>query len=297
MRVLLLHNPGAGDREIDADALTSLVADAGHAVTYRSLKDEEWRRALRVQHDLVAVAGGDGAVRKAVLAMREVSDKAPLSILSVGTANNVARTLGMLDDARSIVARWERPESARPFDAGLVEHGDGPRAFIESFGGGTFAELVASGDEVEEGQTLLGNEIDRALLKLRDLLDEARPAHWEVELDGTDASGEYVGVEMMNIRSIGPNVALAPHADPGDGWLDVALIGREACVELRAHVEQRLHGGSGDPPSVALRRARRVVLEPPGNVRLHVDSEPVDPGGAPRLSCRVIAGAAHVVGS
>ena len=296
MRVLLLHNPGAGDREIDADGLTSLVADAGHAVTYRSLDDETWRRALRVQHDLVAVAGGDGAVRKAVLAMLDVGDTAPFSILSVGTANNVARTLGMLDDARGIVASWEGAAAARPFDAGVVEHGDGPRAFIESFGGGTFAELVASGHEVEEGQTLLGNEIDRALLKLRDLLDDASPAHWEVELDGTDASGEYVGVEAMNIRSIGPNVALAPDADPGDGWLDVALIGREACVELRTHVEQRLHGGSGDPPAVPVRRARRVVLKPPGDVRLHVDSAPVDRGGAPRLACRVIAGAAHAVG-
>ena len=31
-------------------------------------------------------------------------------------------------------------------------------------------------------------------------------------------------VEVMNIRSIGPNVELAPMADPGDGEFEVVLI-------------------------------------------------------------------------
>jgi diacylglycerol kinase family enzyme len=105
-----------------------------------------------------------------------------------------------------------------------------------------------------------------------------------------------VGVEAMNIRSIGPNVPLAPRADPGDGLLDVALIGQEACAALLTHVEQRLHGGSGDPPKIPVRRARRVALNPPPDARLHVDSEPVDRDGATPLPGRVIAGAVRVMG-
>src|SRR5690606_10237534 len=35
---------------------------------------------------------------------------------------------------------------------------------------------------------------------------------------------KYLLVEIMNIKSVGPHLKLAPNADPGDGFFDVVLL-------------------------------------------------------------------------
>jgi diacylglycerol kinase family enzyme len=54
-----------------------------------------------------------------------------------------------------------------------------------------------------------------ALKKLHEILSSYKPRQCHLEIDGTDHSGKFYMVEVMNIHSIGPNVALAPFADRG----------------------------------------------------------------------------------
>ena len=60
----------------------------------------------------------------------------------------------------------------------------------------------------------------------------------------------------MNIREVGPELALAPSADPGDGLLDVVLIADEHRDALRAHVEARLGGTHAELPDLNARRGQ-----------------------------------------
>ena len=104
-RVTLIHNPSAGDEETEADHLLSLIRKAGHDVVDISVKDDDYRAALESPGDLVAVAGGDGTVRK--VATKVIGRGIPIAILPVGTANNISRSLGIDGPLEELIAKWD----------------------------------------------------------------------------------------------------------------------------------------------------------------------------------------------
>jgi diacylglycerol kinase (ATP) len=268
MRISLVHNPTAGGGE-DAGDVVQLLTDAGHQVRRRSSK-RDWKRLLQDPGDLVVAAGGDGTVRKVALAAADRGLR--FAVLPIGTANNIAKTLGMLGDAHELVESWSAdPPLERRLDVGEVSGARATRRFVESVGGGPVAELIRRGDEVEEDVQLLGRETDRGLHVLAEELRDASPRRWRISADEVDLSGDYLAVEVLNIRFVGPNVPLAPEADPSDGLLDVVLIGEEDRDAVLAYLEKRLNLASGAMPSLRTARAKRVELVAPIGVRLHVD--------------------------
>jgi diacylglycerol kinase (ATP) len=297
MRISLVHNPTAGGGQ-DLDDLVRLLTDAGHDVRHRSSKGD-WKRLLQDPGDLVVAAGGDGTVRKVALAAADRG--VPFAILPIGTANNVAKTLGMLGDARELVDSWSAaPLLERRLDVGEVSGASGMRRFVESIGGGPVAELISRGEEVEEDARLLGRETDRALHLLAEVLREARPLRWRISTSDRDLSGEYLAVEILNIRFVGPNVPLAPDADPSDGLFDVVFIGVEDREPMLDYLENRLNLASGVMPALRTARTERLELVAPAGVRMHVDDR-VWPTRKPlsdatRLEVRCRAGAATMIG-
>ena len=294
MRILLVHNPTAGGGQ-EADELIALLTDAGHDVRYASSKDD-WRRLLQDPGDLVVAAGGDGTVAKVTL---EAADRGfPFAPLPIGTANNIGKSLDIVGDARDVVGSWyDMP--ARPFDLGRVEAAGERTRFVETLGGGIFGALIARKAEVAADAQLLGRETDRALHLLGDLLREATPRRWEITADGTDASGDYLAVEVLNVRFVGPNVPLAPNADPSDGMLDLVCIAEADRAALSDYLEMRLRFSGGALPELAGMRAVSVRLGAPAGERLHLD-DGAWPSGEPlgeplELEVRCLPGAATVV--
>jgi diacylglycerol kinase family enzyme len=270
MRVTLIHQPSAGDDDHAADALRSLVADAGHEVSYTSMKQPGWGEALEDASDLVVVAGGDGSVGKV---FREVATKGTsVTLLPVGSANNIARSLGIPDvEVERLVRGWAEGEHRR-LDLGEATAPWGRTLFVESLGGGIFGEVLARAAGVENAVEVDGDEkIELGLEILRDVIEDIPAREWRVEVDDDDLSGELLAVEAMNIGQMGPNLPLAEQADPGDGLLDVVLIRDEDRSNLVAYLSVRMR--ELDPALPGLRRARgeRVVLEPPRDLRLHAD--------------------------
>ena len=276
MRLTVVHNPSAGDEAHAGDRPTAAdlrrhLSDLGHDVRYVSSKGD-WQPTLDEPADLLVAAGGDGTVAKVI--RHGVGHSAPLAILPLGTANNVARSLGIEGDWRDLAAGWRRSNS-RPFDVGRIG-GAGGR-FVEAVGGGFMAELIRRGEKEVEGRVPHGGERNRALDLLVDVISSAEPARWTVTLDGSDHQGEYLAVEAMNIGFAGPNVPLSATADPGDGLLDVVLVGENDRSLLLAYLRQRLDGGSADKPRLPVRRARSVRLRvDSGRPVGHVDDEVAD---------------------
>ena len=269
----MIHNPSAGDAKPTAEDLKSILADAGFQVHYRSTR-KGWKKALAKRTDLIVAAGGDGTVAKVCREL--VGTGVPLALLPRGTANNIARTLGVVGDARAHAASW-RTATARPFDVGTITSPAGEEHFVESAGGGLFAAAIAAGhDHVEETSTLVGGETDRAMHLLRELLADAESATWRVDVDGRDLSGDYLAVEVMNIRFIGPSVPLAPSAEPGDGLLDVVLVREADRQPLLDYLDRRVEDASAVAPDLVTQRGRRVRLEPDEGVPLHVDDDPLE---------------------
>jgi diacylglycerol kinase (ATP) len=271
MRVTLIHNPTAGDDDHAADHLRSVVAEAGHEVSYTSMKQPAWAEALESSGDLVVVAGGDGSVGKV---FREVATKGtPVTLLPVGSANNIARSLGIPDvDVERLVRGWDDGEHRR-LDVGEATAPWGRTLFVESIGGGIFGEVLSRAEGVEDaGVDVDGDEkVDLGVEMVREVVESLPAREWRVEVDGDDLSGELLAIEAMNIGQMGPNLPLASQADPGDGLLDVVLIREEDRSNLVAYLSQRMR--ELDPALPGLRRIRgeRVVLGPPAEPRLHVD--------------------------
>jgi diacylglycerol kinase family enzyme len=268
VRLTLLHNPSSGEADHDRDELESLLARAGE-LTYRSLDDDAWRHALDDGSDLVVVAGGDGSIRKVFTALG--SRRILAGLLPLGSANNIARTLGLDYDAAAGLLAGGVEGDRRRFDVWDVTSTWGSSRSIEAVGGGLFAQLLDEADDAPSEPSGPQN-VDFGLRLLDETLATVEPHRWVIELDGARRDEEVIGVEALNTREIGPHLPFAPAADPGDGLLDVVLIRPDDRATLADYVAARL-GGREDatPPELETLRAEHVVLEPPGAVRLHVD--------------------------
>src|SRR5262249_42864019 len=127
-----------------APQLLALLRDAGHEVIYRSVRDDHWDHVLDESAELVVAAGGDGAIAKVI---RRLLDRhLPLALLPTGTANNISRTLGLVDaPLEQLVSSWTSARTIR-FVTGTARGPWGSRIFIESVGAGFFATMMAELD-------------------------------------------------------------------------------------------------------------------------------------------------------
>lgn len=285
MRITLVHNPGAGDTARTEERLRRELAEAGHQVS-RALGDKDLERGLEDPAELVVVAGGDGSVKRVALGL--AGRGVPLAILPVGTANNIAKSFGIVGPVAELAAGWATARR-RPLRVGAARSRWGAARFVESVGAGVFAELIDRGEaEVDENEAgLTGPAIDRALLLLERIVRERPARPRRLAIDGRDLSGEYLLVEAMNIPLIGPNVPLAQAADCADGLLDLVTVSERERGRLADYVRARLTGGGG-ALELPVHRGARVTMEA-SPTELHVDDdawEAEQDGGAPAAELR-----------
>jgi diacylglycerol kinase (ATP) len=268
LRVLLMHNPTAGDEDHSRGTLRATLEEAGHEVSWQSMKESDWERALEESFDLVVAAGGDGTVRKV---FRQIAGKdVPATILPLGTANNIARSLGFEDDDPGrLVHGWPQGR-LQTYDIGSLSTARGADLFVESAGAGLFADVLV---RAESDESDASDKIEKGLRLVLESLDEQRALPWTLELDGDRFSDELIGLAVMNASGVGPQIPLAPAADAGDGVLDVVLLRDEDVERLHAYVEARLARNSPEPPQFEVRRAVDIAFEPPAGCPVHVDDE------------------------
>ena len=268
MRITLIHNPTAGRQSAgEAARLCGLLAERGHKVRYRSAKDSHWKRALKKPADLVVVAGGDGTVAR--ITRRMVGRGVPLTVLPTGTANNIARTLGLVERPfEELVRSWENPRRVR-LDVGVAAGPWGERYFVEGVGAGLFAMLLAQ----PESEKMKGRAaaVESGLRRLRDQAARCEPVEVAAALDGKDVSGRYVLIEAVNLRYVGPNLHLAPDSEPGDGHFDVVMVSEEERERLVRYLDE----WQENRERLALlptRRGKRLEIEWTG-FALHIDDK------------------------
>jgi diacylglycerol kinase (ATP) len=271
VRVTLLHNPTAGDEEHSRERLLETFAEAGHEAFYQSTKEDGWADALDRPADLIVAAGGDGTMDKVFRAA--AGGSVPVALLPLGSANNVARTLGISPEKPTLEhARSWGDAGSRAYDIGRLRAGEDAVPFVECMGGGIFGDvLVRAGEQDKEVSAEEKKGLGLDLLEAA--IHEASTRVWELELDGEDISGEFLAVEVMNVREIGPNVPLAPEADPGDGLLDVALVAAGHREGLAAYLREREPDHHIPPPAARRVRGRRLRMRFPEGCPLHVDDE------------------------
>ena len=233
MRVIIIHNPKAGDNTHGREWLVRTVEAYGHQARYVAT-DQDWPRAVECGADLIAVAGGDGSVDEVARLM--AGRAIPLTIIPLGTANNVATKLSLADrPVESLIAGWTTASRCR-FDIGVATGRWGLARFVESVGIGLLADGIA---EIDNGAAAYVNDLENGQARIAAALDllsahlkSCGPKRVRLLVDGQDLSGEYLMVEVMNFGAAGPNLHLSPDAEAGDGLLDVVLVGHDERDEL-----------------------------------------------------------------
>ena len=224
----LLHNPKAGEESYTQNELVTLIENEGVKLIYSSIKDKDWDQ-FDPKTDFLIVAGGDGTVRYVSKKLIEdnLNLKYPIALLPAGTANNIAMTLGIPERDEDVI-RINLPQK---------------HFFLESFGFGVFPILMeAMKYQDKELTDTPEKKIALALNLLKEIVDTYKPFSCNVEVDGASHDGEFLLVEIMNTQSIGPNLVLSPHADPGDGELEVIFIPESQKDKLLEYITNKLKG-------------------------------------------------------
>jgi diacylglycerol kinase (ATP) len=283
MRVTLIHNECAGDEEQpSAQQLRDMLRSAGHDVSYRSARGDDWTAALSEPVDLIAVAGGDGTIGR--VAQRMAGSSIALAVLPMGTANNISRTLRIADTPlERLISSWDRAR-IRKLDIGIARGPWGCRRFIEGLGVGVFAWTMPEADASVTLASLANadSKIAYALQMLKDRLAHSAPITLTATLDGDELSGDYVLFEAMSTQYIGPNLYLAPHGDPGDGYLDVVMV-TEAERERLIDYLSSWQNGELRRPELPTRRGRHLAMQWTG-FHVHIDDDIWPEDGATPLA-------------
>jgi diacylglycerol kinase (ATP) len=287
MKVTLIHNPDAGDGYPSGDEILCLIRSAGHSAVYQSAKDVSWDSVLREHADVIAIAGGDGIVGNA--AKRLVGRHIPIAVLPLGTANNVANALGLTNKSlEQLIGGWATARRTK-FDVGVATGPWGATCFIEGLGVGFFADLMASaakGNVDLDRFNASGAKITCALEIIRNRLQSCPASRLKITLDDQNLSGEYVLLEAMNIRSIGPNLDLAPAADPGDGLLDLVLVSKSERDKISRYLSDRIDGKSSSA-ELMVRHSKSLRIECQG-LHIHIDDNLWPDDGSPPSSSIVV---------
>jgi diacylglycerol kinase (ATP) len=262
MDVVLLHNPKAGNESWSRRDLIKLVRRGGFEPHYLPLPLALDDPDLIEGGEFVIVAGGDGAIRKTALAL--IGRKQPIAPLPLGTANNIVRSFGMSLRPEEIVDGWKKAKR-RKFDVGVIEGPWGKRHFIEGVGIGLISRSIAVLEEIDEEAVYAlkkpKHKLHRDICVAAALAREMSPLHAKMSLDGRDFSGEFLLLEVLNIRRAGPGVELAPHASSSDGRFDVVSATIAQRERLWRTLKSRLRDSKKTLGSLTTRRARLVHVQ------------------------------------
>lgn len=272
-KVQLIHNPGAGDEAHSKSTLLRLIEGAGYECRYTSTDNDNWKN-IDPHTDLIAIAGGDGTVKKvaALLLQKEHAIKRlPVAILPFGTANNIAGSLNITGEPVDIIRSWNASQTTA-IDVGEIFDDHQPAFFIESFGYGLFPYLMQEMQQQGKNDIEDKDQKMKAALQLIHAISHSyEPRYCELMIDGENHSGNFLMAEIMNTRFIGPNLFLSPYGHPGDGTFEVVLIPGEDQQKFAAYIDSKLNDAEMLYSFITV-KAEEVSIKWKGT-HVHVDDE------------------------
>lgn len=162
------------------------------------------------QCDLVMIGGGDGTLNLAAQALMDT--QLPLGILPLGTANDLARTLGITPDVKSAV-RTIASGKTRKIDLGDVNK----HLFFNVSSIGFSASLARN---LTSQMKKKWGTVGYALAAIK-ILKQSRPFSATIIHDGVETAVKTVQISVGNGRYYGGGMTVEQNAAPDDGRLDV----------------------------------------------------------------------------
>ena len=292
VKISLFYNKAAGDG-ISLGELQERLKRAGYDVVRSLGRDDDTSALAEQPSKLVVAAGGDGTIAAAAKAV--AGSNIPLAILPLGTANNIAKSLGINGALPELIESW-RHAIPVPFDLGEASANGQTFAFVEGIGGGLIPSGISAADEAgdEDDETATEVRVADAICHFRDVLIGLKPTRFTLKADGADMSGDYLVVEVLNIGCVGPNIEFSPGVTPSDGLLSVVTAGEEYRDELLSYLDERMAGKTGH---LSLPATLATNVEIGGRGNIHLDDRNRKAKALGNLSLRIQPAALSVLNS
>ena len=230
-KLMLIINPAAGRggyKQGFTEAL-KILNDGGYRTTlfYTAGARDATEYAGRYAHDFDAVAciGGDGTLSEVIAGLMRVPSTPPLGYIPMGTANDVATTLGLpKNDTVGAALRLVRG-SAHPYDVGGFG-ADEYFAYIAAFGAFTEVSYATPQDMKKR----LGHLA--YVLQGMAALPKLESYNTRVEYDGGVVEAPLVYGSMSNSTSVAGIVKLREEmVCLGDGMSELVLVKDPGSIE------------------------------------------------------------------
>ena len=222
-KLMLIVNPAAGRGAYKLnfpDALLTLdrggyrttvyfTAERGDAVTFA--------REEGSGYDVVACVGGDGTLSEVITGLMALEKRPRLGYFPMGTANDVATTLGLPKNDAVAAAECLVNGTPHAFDVGGF--GEEYFAYIAAFGAFTEVSYATPQDQ----KRALGHLA--YVLQGAASLGKIEPVHAVVEYDGGVLEGDYLYGSLSNSTSVAGIVRLSDElVSLGDGQSELVLL-------------------------------------------------------------------------
>jgi diacylglycerol kinase (ATP) len=257
-RVFVVLNPMAGNSTA-ADVRAALdrhfLADVWTQEIYETTGEEQVadvvRAALERGCDLVVAAGGDGTISDVAEAL--IHTGIPFGIIPVGTANALARELGLPLDLEGACALLAGEHTTTSIDAMQV----GKKAFFLHVGVGIDSLMIRDTARVAK------RRFGRAayLWSAFKCLIGYQPQRFTIAVDGRRLRPRAAQVLIANGGVMGiPPLSWGPHISPNDGRIDVCIVSARSFVDYLRVGWQILTGHRRRSPNIRYLSAERSIV-------------------------------------
>jgi YegS/Rv2252/BmrU family lipid kinase len=288
----LIANPGSGDtasRGKLLEQVTRCLKDQGIEVDVAIAKPKEEaipiaRRAVKDGYKVIIAMGGDDTIEAIIRGV--AGSKVRLGIIPVGTANNLAKSLGVPEDPTQACALIASGQF-RKLDLGEVKVRKGKKL--------PFFELVTIGigaavypDALHASKGRLSSVKDA----IQTVLTHETAPKTTVIMDGeSNVTVETMLAIVSNVPLIGPNMLVDPNASMDDGLFDVSLFPSFSKAELLTYFTKVAKEGHADDGKIQRYRAHKLKIKTSPKLEIMADGVMLGKG---TVKIKVLPGALRV---
>jgi diacylglycerol kinase (ATP) len=233
--------------------------------------------------DLLVVCGGDGTINEVASCIPH--SPIPIAIVPAGTANVLARELGLpLDPIRALRIALKR--AIRRVDLGGLKNG-AKRRFLFVAGIGYDAYVVS------KVPPHLKKKLGKAAFVIAAVNCLRSYTFPEFQVVTDNRTLNATSCMVCNAKSYGGGLVFCPNADMADGLLDILVVQGRRRLDLAYFLIQAWCGKAATPTWIHRMRARSLKIEGPTGVLVQTDGElagqlPLDIGITDRIFPLVI---------
>jgi diacylglycerol kinase (ATP) len=270
-KAIVIVNPmaGRGKGLVRAQKATRLLSDAGVDcllfATGRPGQAREMAKEHGGQTDVLVSIGGDGTLNEVINGLADSGAETPVAIVPAGTANMVAKELGLPGNLSSLI-RLAVSGRLRRLDLGVA----GSRLFILCGSAGFDASVIR---DMARKRSRRGLSLWKYVPLFFSEEMRYRFPPMRVRVDGELVEEGSSNTIIGNMSRYGAFFQIFPDAHPDDGLLDICCLKGGTHGRLLRYAWSAYRGKLDSLEDVIYYRGRQIILEADEPIPFQIDGE------------------------